>query len=154
MLTKTIFLGADHAGFALKEKIKKKLTQQKMAFIDLGNKKLKLRDDYPDYAARVARKVARLKGIGILICGSGQGVCIVANKIKGIRAALAEHIKDAYLARKDDDCNILCLQGRGTNATKAMRIVQTFLETNFSTIDRYNSRINKIKKLEKTQWPR
>ena len=145
---KKIYLGADHAGFALKEKIKKWLTQKKISFVDLGDTTLKPKDDYPDYAVKVAKKVVKSKSKGILICGSGQGVCIVANKIKGIRAALAEHIKDAYLARKDDDCNVLCLQGRGTNFNKAQKIVQTFLETNFSTISRYKRRINKIKKLE------
>ena len=145
---KKIYLGADHAGFALKEKIKKWLTQKKISFVDLGDTTLKPKDDYPDYAVKVAKKVVKSKSKGILICGSGQGVCIVANKIKGIRAALAEHIKDAYLARKDDDCNVLCLQGRGTNFNKVQKIVQTFLETNFSTISRYKRRINKIKKLE------
>lgn len=145
---KPIYLGADHAGFELKEKIKKWLTRKKFSAIDLGDKKLRPKDDYPDYAVKVARKVVKSESKGILICGSGQGVCIVANKVKGIRAALAEHIKDAYLARKDDDCNILCLQGRGTNSNKAKRIVQTFLETEFSTVGRYKRRINKIKRLE------
>ena len=86
---------------------------------------------------------------GILICGSGQGVCIVANKVKGIRAALAEDTRDAYLARRDDNCNIICLQGRYTNLDKAKIIVKMFLETKFKALKRYKRRINEIKKLEK-----
>src|SRR3989338_5792816 len=133
---KKIYLGADHAGFALKEKIKKWLTQKKISFVDLGDTTLKPKDDYPDYAVKVAKKVVKSKSKGILICGSGQGVCIVANKIKGIRAALAEHIKDAYLARKDDDCNLLCLPGRTMNIKTAQKVVKTFLETKFENIPR------------------
>ncbi len=144
-----IYLGADHAGFALKEKLKRWLDRKNIPYEDCGALILAPHDDYPDYAAKVARKVVQSKAKGILICGSGQGVCIVANKIKGIRAALAEHIKDAYLARKDDDCNIICLQGRGTGADKAQKIVHTFLETKFSAFSRFKRRVNKVKKLEK-----
>lgn len=147
---KIIYLGADHAGFALKEKIKKWLKTKKILFEDCGNVKLDKNDDYPVFGQRVAKKVAKHKNsVGILVCGSGQGVCIVANKINGIRAALAEHIKDAYLARKDDDCNIICLQGRGTSADRAKKIVQAFLETEFSTKSRYQRRINEIRELER-----
>lgn len=144
-----IYIGADHAGFKLKENLKS-FFRRNYKIIDCGNKRYDKDDDYPVYAARVARKVARDKNsFGILICGSGQGVCIAANKIKGIRAALAEHVKDAYLARKDDNCNVLCLQGRGTNHSKTKKIVRKFLDTKFKKEAKYRRRIFEIKKLEK-----
>ncbi|MBS3151992.1 RpiB/LacA/LacB family sugar-phosphate isomerase [Candidatus Woesearchaeota archaeon] len=144
------FIGADHAGFKLKEKLKPYLTKLKYQVIDFGNKKYQENDDYPIYGNRVAKAVAKNKNsFGILICGSGQGVCIVANKVKGIRAALAEDTRDAYLARRDDNCNIICLQGRYTNLDKAKIIVKMFLETKFKALKRYKRRINEIKKLEK-----
>src|SRR3989339_535631 len=110
------FIGADHAGFKLKEKLKPYLTKLKYQVIDFGNKKYQENDDYPIY---------------------------------GIRAALAEDTRDAYLARRDDNCNIICLQGRYTNLDKAKIIVKMFLETKFKALKRYKRRINEIKKLEK-----
>lgn len=144
-----IYIGNDHAGFELKEKLKTFL--KKYETVDLGNKKYDKNDDYPIFAARVALKVAKEKNSkGILICGSGEGVCIVANKIKGIRAAVAEHIKDAYLARKDDDINVLCLSGRTTSLKKSKKIIKKFLETEFNTKEeKYQRRIDEIKKLER-----
>ncbi len=144
-----IYIGSDHAGFELKNKLK--IFFKKYKTIDLGNKKYDKNDDYPIFAARVALKVASEKNSkGILVCGSGEGVCITANKIKGIRAAVAEHVKDAYLARKDDDVNVLCLAGRTTNLEKAKKIIKKFLETEFNTKEeKYQRRINQIKKLER-----
>lgn len=145
-----VYIGADHAGFDAKEKIKPYLIKLKYKTIDLGNKKYNKNDDYPVYSYKVAKAVSKDKNSrGILICGSGQGVCIVANKVKGIRAALAEKIKDAYMSRKDDDCNIICLQGRYTSIEKAKKITKKFLETEFSAIKRYKRRINEINKIEK-----
>lgn len=145
-----IYMGADHAGFVLKERLKPYLNKLKYSVLDLGNKKLNKNDDYPLFASRVARKVSKDKNsFGVLICGSGQGVCIAANKVKGIRASLAEHKSDAYLARKDDDCNIICLQGRFITFDKAKNIVKTFLKTKFKPLNRYKRRVNEIKRLEK-----
>lgn len=145
-----IYIGTDHAGFRLKERLNPYLKKRKYRVIDLGNKKYDKNDDYPVFAARVAKKVAKDKNSkGILICGSGQGVCIAANKIKGIRAALAEHVQDAFLARKDDDCNVLCLQGRFTTFDKTKKIVNKFLATRFSKAKRYSRRINEIRRLER-----
>ncbi len=128
-----IYIGADHAGFVLKEKLKPYLKRMKYQVIDVGNKKLDKNDDYPIFAARVAKKVAKDKNsFGVLICGSGQGVCIAANKVKGIRAALAEHMIDAEESRKDDNCNVVCLQGRFTTFDKSRKIVKTFLKTKFN----------------------
>lgn len=144
-----IYIGADHAGFKLKERLKLHL-KRKYKIIDLSNKKYNKNDDYPIFAARVAKKVAKDKNAkGILICGSGQGVCIAANKIKGIRAALAEHVQDAFLARKDDDCNVICLQGRFTTFDKTKKIANKFLATEFSEAKRYKRRVNEIKRLER-----
>ena len=145
---KPIYLGADHAGFALKEKIKKWLTKQKIPFVDLGDKKLRPADDYPDYAAKVARKVASGKSVGILFCGSAQGVCIAANKIKGIRAIVPFNPREAVLSRKHEDANIICLSGWFFTLMKAKKMIGLFLNTPFSAEARHVRRINKIKKLE------
>lgn len=126
------------------------MKKSKYRVIDLGNKKLNNNDDYPVFGFRVAKKVSKDKNsMGVLICGSGQGVCIVANKVKGIRAALAEHKQDAILARRDDDCNVVCLQGRFTTFDKAKNIAKAFLKTEFKTIKKYKRRVNEIKKIER-----
>ncbi len=143
-----ISLGADHAGFALKEKIKKWLTKKKIPFIDLGDKKLRPKDDYPDYAAKVARTVAKNEGLGILICGSAQGICIAANKIKGIRAVAPYNPLEAVLSRKHENANIICLSGWFFTLMKAKKMIGLFLNTPFSGAKRHIRRLNKIKKLE------
>ncbi len=143
-----IYLGADHAGFPLKEKLKKWLTKKKIPFIDLGDKKLRPTDDYPDYAAKVARAVAKNKSLGILICGSAQGICIAANKIKGIRAVAPFTLQEAGLSRKHEDANIICLSGWFFTLMKAKKMIELFLNTSFSGEKRHVRRINKIKKLE------
>ena len=147
-MVKKIYLGADHAGFRLKEEIKTFLAKKKISFEDLGNYKLDKKDDYPIYAARVAKKVAKEKSSGILICGSGQGVAIAANKMKGIRAVVAENVRDAFLARRDDDANVLALQGRYIKRKKAEAIIKKFVETKFAQKERYKRRIKEIKRLE------
>lgn len=149
MNLKPIYLGADHAGFALKEKIKKWLTKKKFVVIDLGDKKLNPKDDYPDYAAKVAKAVAKDKTLGILLCGSAQGVCIAANKIKGIRAVAPYNPAEAVLSRKHEDANIICLSGWFFTLMKAKKMVDLFLNTPFSGEIRHVRRINKIKKLER-----
>jgi len=146
---KPIYLGADHAGFAMKEKIKKWLSKQKISFVDLGDRKLQPTDDYPDYAAKVARAVAKNKSWGILICGSAQGVCIAANKIKGIRAVAPFTLQEAGLSRKHEDANIICLSGWFFTLMKAKKMIGLFLNTPFSGEKRHVRRINKIKKLER-----
>lgn len=146
---KPIYLGADHAGFALKEKIKKWLTKKKLVVIDLGNKKLNPKDDYPDYAIKVAKAVAKDQTLGILLCGSAQGVCIAANKIKGIRAVAPYNPAEAVLSRKHEDANIICLSGWFFTLMKAKKMVDLFLNTPFSGEKRHVRRINKIKKLER-----
>ena len=143
-----IFIGADHAGFKLKEKIKKWLLDKKLEVEDVGALKFNPLDDYPDYAEKVARKTVKEKSLGIVICGSAQGVCIVANKIKGIRAVVPFSTKEAELARKHTMANILCLSGWYLNPLKAKSLVKTFLTTPFSKEERHIRRVEKIKALE------
>src|SRR6185295_9914545 len=105
-----IYIGADHGGFKLKEEIKEWLKEWQFEFLDMGAKNYTPEDDYPDYAWPVGVKVgSEPKALGILACRSGQGECIVANKAKGARAALAWNEKVAEAARNDDDANIVCL---------------------------------------------
>lgn len=145
-----IYLGADHAGFLLKEVLKPYLKKLGYTVVDCGNTILDRNDDYPLFGARVARRVARHPySKGILICGSGQGVGIAANKIKGVRAAVAEHIIDAIQARADDNSNVLCLPGRLLKKEKAKKIVFTFLNTKFKTEQKYRRRLREITELER-----
>ncbi|MEW5896854.1 MAG: ribose 5-phosphate isomerase B [Nanoarchaeota archaeon] len=143
-----IYIGADHAGYILKEKIKKWLVKKKISVVDVGAHKLIPTDDYPDYAAKVAANVARDNSVGILICGSAQGMCIAANKVHGVRAVVPFSPKEAQLSREHNDANVICLSGWYFNLQKAAKIVEKFLSTPFSQEKRHLRRINKIKKLE------
>ena len=151
-----IYLGSDHAGFKLKEKVKCWLVKKKINFVDLGNVKLDKNDDYPDYAEKVAKKVVKEKTLGILLCGSAEGVCIAANKVKGARAVNPHGIIQTLFAKKHEDANILCLAGGksrtpqpSTPLVKATKMIKTFLNTPFSEEERHIRRLNKIKKMEK-----
>lgn len=145
-----IYIGSDHGGYRLKEKIKKMLTSEKLDFVDVGPNKYDKNDDYPDYAAKVARQISRnpLKHLGILICRSGQGVCIVANKYKNIRAALVWNTEEAKVSRNDDMSNVLCLPADYVSPTIAERIVDVWLQTPYSTDNRHIRRIKKISDIE------
>jgi len=145
-----IYLGADHAGFALKEKIKEWLSKKDIYFEDFGSYDSKKSDDYPDYAFKVAEKVARHKEAkGILICGSGTGMVMAANKVKGIRAAVAYDAYSAKMSRFDNDSNILCLRAREMPMKDDLNIIKVWLRTKFSGKDRHKRRIEKIGKYEK-----
>jgi len=144
----TIYLGADHAGFKLKESLKKFLTKQKISFQDLGNAKYDGDDDYPDFGKKVAEAVAKHGGKGVLICGSSYGVCIVANKKRGIRAVSISTAKDAQLARQHNDANILCLSGWELRPEYAAKILMTFLKTKDSRAVRHVRRLRKIREYE------
>lgn len=150
MPTKT-YLGADHAGFKLKEKIKRWLDREDIGYEDVGNKRYDPHDDYPDYAANVAKAVVQHHALGILFCGSAQGVCIAANKIKGARAAVPFSLKEARLAREHNDANIICLSGWYTHFHQATTMIETFLRTPFSTEPRHRRRVDKIKELERSR---
>lgn len=144
-----IYLGADHGGFKLKEEIKNWLKDWGYSFEDFGADHFDPEDDYPDFAWPVAVKVGQEIGsLGILVCRSGQGECIVANKAKGARAALSWNEKTAHAARNDDDANILCLAADYTGLDLAKKIVETFLKTPFGKEERFRRRADKVKKID------
>ncbi|HVM76687.1 MAG TPA: RpiB/LacA/LacB family sugar-phosphate isomerase [Candidatus Paceibacterota bacterium] len=142
----TIYLGADHRGFALKEHVKKMLHDEHRTVIDLGNAHYDANDDYPDFAKAVAEEVAKDPegDRGIVICGSGAGVDIAANKIKGIRAVLAMSPHHVEAARHDDDVNVLALAADFVKEPDAMAIVDEFLKTEFDREEKYVRRVKKI----------
>ena len=144
-----IYLGTDHAGFKLKEKIKRWLDAQNIAYEDLGNTIYDKKDDYPIYAERVAHAVAKGKSLGILVCGSAQGMCITANKVKGARAAIPYSLREARLSREHNHANIVCLSGWFTHLHKAKRMIEIFLTTPFSKEPRHVRRVEKIKRMER-----
>ncbi|HUW22300.1 MAG TPA: RpiB/LacA/LacB family sugar-phosphate isomerase [Candidatus Bathyarchaeia archaeon] len=145
-----IYLGADHQGFALKEKIKKWLDDWDFKYQDLGASKFDPKDDFPDYGFMVAKEVIKRKDSwGILICGSGAGMDIVANKVKGIRSLLAISAKQVYQAKKDNHTNILCLAANFVSLKETKKIIRFFLETEFAQENKYLRRVEKISQVEK-----
>ena len=142
-----IYLGADHAGFELKEKIKKFLNKKKINYEDL-TPKFKEGDDYPEIAFKIGEKVSRDRGNGILFCGSGNGMAIAANKVKGIRAVEAYDRISAKLSREDNDSNILVLGSWFIKEGNAEEIVLKWLNIRFSGLERHKRRIKKIEDYE------
>ena len=131
LLFKKISLASDHAGFILKELIKKKLTKNKIKVIDLGPKTSES-VDYPDYAKKVARNVSSKKtNMGILVCGSGTGMAMSANKFRKIRAAVCYNSVSTRLSRTHNNANILALGSRLTKKKEAIKLVNIFLSTKF-----------------------
>ena len=146
-----VFLGSDHGGFQLKEQVKEWFGGQGFDFEDLGNTVLDQEDDYPDFAFKVAEKVAgESDSFGILFCRSAAGMVIAANKIKGIRAVTGFDIQSAKHAREHNNANILALSGDWMDLEKAKAIVKVFLETKFTGEERHARRIKKITDYEKT----
>ncbi|NQT29436.1 MAG: ribose 5-phosphate isomerase B [Candidatus Saganbacteria bacterium] len=139
-----VAIGSDHAGFKLKEIVKAYLKRKKIEFKDFGAQSEES-VDYPDIAHPVAKAVAaRAFDRGILICGSGVGMSIVANKTGGIRAVLVHDTYTAKQSRQHGDCNILCLAGKKLNRAAATKIVDVWLKTEFSPEERHLRRIGKI----------
>ena len=124
------------------------MDKKSIKYEDLGNHKFDKNDDYPDFGYRVAKEVSKNQARGILICGSSGGVCIVANKVKGIRAVAVVDVKRAKFARAHNDANILCLSGWLTKERLAKKIVDAWLKEPFSKTLRHKRRVNKIKKYE------
>ncbi len=144
-----IFIGSDHRGYMLKEKITQWLFEMDHAFQDLGALSLDPHDDYTKYAEDVASLVAKNEGSrGILLCGSGVGVGVVANKFDGIRAAIGESVLQVEKGRNDDDMNILVLAADFTTEKEAKAMLIAFLETKFSGKARYEKRLEEIEKIE------
>lgn len=141
-----VIIGSDHAGFGLKEKIKDYLKELKYSIDDLGAYS-KESTDYPLVGKKVAEKVAKTNSKGILMCGTGIGMCITANKIKGVRAALCYDEKTAKLAREHNNANVLCLGARTQSAKNYKKIIKTFLTTEFSKEDRHKRRVKEMDEL-------
>ena len=138
-----IFLGADHRGYALKEQIKRWLTDWGKEFEDLGAHEPNIDDDYPDIARTAVRKMEDGDRC-ILLCGSGIGVAVVANRTKGIRCAVGVNAAQVRAGRTDDDINALALAADFVDEQQAEEMVKAFLETEFSGQERYQRRIDKI----------
>jgi ribose 5-phosphate isomerase B len=140
---KTIFIASDHAGYKLKESIKIYLDRKKIKYSDMGPKD-DGRVDYPDYAHKVAKKVKTGKNkVGILVCGSGMGMNIAANRHKNIRATQCFNLKSTKLSRLHNDANIITLGSRLLTKNNALKCVSTFLNTKFEG-GRHTKRIKKI----------
>jgi ribose 5-phosphate isomerase B len=145
-----IYIGADHRGFDLKEVLKNSLKLAGYSVMDLGSAVKDENDDYPAIAMKVAEKVSLEveTARGVLICGSGVGVSVVANKFKGIRAALVGNPNQAFDSRNDDNANVLALGSNYLDEETAKKIIVTWLETPFASDERYKRRIEEISALE------
>ncbi|MBI5222464.1 MAG: RpiB/LacA/LacB family sugar-phosphate isomerase [Candidatus Magasanikbacteria bacterium] len=146
----TIYIGSDYMGFELKEKLKTYIKNKlKKKVEDLGPKKRIDGDDAIDYAVKVSRAVVKDDNHrGILICHSGHGMCITANKITGTRASIGYSVAGAEMLRLHDNGNILCLAASALNLAKASAIVKKFLQTDFKPITRRLRRLKKLNKLD------
>ncbi|MBI4599441.1 RpiB/LacA/LacB family sugar-phosphate isomerase [Candidatus Uhrbacteria bacterium] len=145
-----IYIAADHGGFELKEQIKKFLARTGHKAIDLGAHEYTATDDYPDFSFSLAEKVAKNKNAkGILLCRSGQGACIAANKVPGIRASQGWNVASACRSRADDNGNVLCLGADFLSQKETLSIVTAWLKTPFSKLARHKRRIKKISQYEK-----
>lgn len=140
-----LYLAADHAGFELKKQLKNWLDKQKIKFQDLGPLS-EVAVDYPDYAHKLASLVVQKRAQGILICGTGLGMSIAANRWRGIRAARCGSELDAKLAREHNNANVLTLGARQISVAKAQKILQKFLTTKFAG-GRHQRRVRKIESL-------
>jgi len=145
-----IYLGTDHAGFEYKEAIKKALLDDGYEVKDKGALKYDELDDYPDFILPAANAVAQdpNNSRGIVLGGSGQGEAIVANKVKGVRAAIGFSEFATIASRQHNDANVLSLGSRTMNKEEAVRLVRLWLKTPFSGDERHTRRIEKIKKIE------
>ena len=140
---KTIFIASDHAGFNLKKAIVKKYSK-KLRIMDMGTNNSKKSVNYPDYAHKLCLKVSKKKSnIGVLVCGSGMGMAMSANKHKKIRAALCYSVKNAKLSRLHNDANIITLGSRLTSKNKAFNCLNAFLNTKFEG-GRHRKRVKNI----------
>jgi len=148
-MTMRVAIGADHGGFALKSELVPWLKAQGYEMLDLGAHKYEAADDYPDFAEAVAESVASGQAQrGIIICGSGVGACIAANKIKGVRAGLCHDTYSAHQGVEHDDMNVLCLGARIIGGELAKEIVAAFLKARFSSEERFTRRLQKVLAIE------
>ena len=150
MVTMRIAIGADHAGYPLNERVIEELRNAGHELIDFGTHDGSVPDDYPDYARKVGESIqSGSTEIGILICGSGVGAAVAANKLRGIRAALCGDTYSGHQSREHDDCNVLCVGARVTGVELALEIVRAFVNARFSGEERHKRRLAKVAELEK-----
>lgn len=141
-----IFLGSDHAGFDKKGELFSFLQREGITVTDVGSSVKISDDDYPDVAKQVARRIKGVLARGVLLCGSGVGVCIVANKVPGVRAVNATSVEMARDSRNDDDTNCLCLAANYLTVAEMKKILMVWLSTPFSNEARHIRRLRKIDK--------
>lgn len=148
---KKVFLGADHRGYELKNKLKVWLKEKGYEAVDLGNTEYDAQDDYPDFVWPVAKAVSKEpESRGVVICGSGVGATVVANKAPGARAAEGWRTDQVHHARAFDDVNILALASDYLSLEEAQELITTLLETDFAGEERLVRRLKKIQQIEKT----
>ncbi len=142
-----VFIAADHNGYELKHQLLEYLDLKGFEAIDCGDQKLDNVDDFPKFAVKAVNQLLGsndLNNRAILICGSGQGMCMAANRFKGIRASLCTSTSLAYDARNDDDSNVLCLSSKEISKSDNINILNVFLTTEFSKASRFVRRINQL----------
>jgi ribose 5-phosphate isomerase B len=145
-----IAVGADHGGFPLNEQVMEDLRAAGHEVQDFGTHDGSRPDDYPDYALAVGQAVQGGRAdIGLLICGSGVGASVAANKLRGVRAALCGDTYSAHQSREHDDCNVLCLGARVVGPALALEIVRAFVNARFTGEERHRRRLAKITEIEK-----
>ena len=148
-MTLRVALGADHGGFSLKTGLLSWLQGQGYEVLDMGAHTLDLADDYPDFSKAVAQAMASGEAQrGILVCGSGVGACIAANKVPGIRACLCHDTYSAHQGVEHDDMNVLCLGARVVGEELAKELITAFLNARFSTEERHRRRLRKVLAIE------
>ena len=144
-----IAIGADHGGYPLNERVIEEMKRGGHEVVDFGTHDGSVPDDYPDYAKLVGEAVRSAAAeIGILICGSGVGAAVAANKLRGVRAALCGDTYSAHQSREHDDCNVLCLGARVTGVELALDIVRAFVAARFTGEERHRRRLAKVEALE------
>lgn len=144
-----LYIAADHGGYPLKEDLKEWLAKEGYEVVDLGADELDLADDYPDFALKLTEQVVQDENAGgILICGTGQGMCMAANKVVGIRAVMVYNEFTAQDAADHLNANVICLGGRVTDAETAKKAVKIWLDTEFSEDERHVRRLRKVEEME------
>lgn len=146
----TIYLGSDHNGYHMKNELASYLQRAGYEVVDVGDKKPDPEDDFPVFAQKVVTAMLGDEGMdsrGILLCGSGQGMCMAANRFKGIRAALGHDRESVRSSRNDDDANVLCLPAQTKAADNVNVLVETFLNTSFANAPRFRRRLAQLDEL-------
>ena len=147
-----IAVGADHGGFPLNEHIIEELRKSGHEVTDFGTHDGSQPDDYPDYARQVGEAVrAGRADCGIVVCGSGVGACVAANKLRGVRAVLCMDTYSAHQSREHDDCNVLCLGARVVGVELALEILRAFVAARFTGEERHRRRLAKVKEIEEKE---